>query len=160
MLRFDVVAVGARSSSRSRLAAASWVSRNGSSYVFCAVSASALHLHNRNDPAHVPTRTSSRTHDGGANGQKVMTDGSGVAGGKPVERLAGFEHAMHDDGELPRHCDGCALEPELFSQLQPPGAQRTVGDHSREDRRCRLIKQSPQMNVPAARDMAAIINLA
>jgi len=41
MLRFDVVAVGARSSSRSGLAAASWVSRNGSSYVFYAMSANA-----------------------------------------------------------------------------------------------------------------------
>ena len=42
MLRFAVVAVGARSSSRSELAAASWVSRNGSSYVFSAMSTSAL----------------------------------------------------------------------------------------------------------------------
>jgi hypothetical protein len=39
------------------------------------------------------------------------------------EWLAGDQHGVHDDGELPRNCDGRTFEAEPLSQLQSLFAQ-------------------------------------
>ena len=44
---------------------------------------------------------------------------SGQDAGASVEDLAGFQHRVHDDGQLARHGHGRALEADLLSQLQP-----------------------------------------
>jgi hypothetical protein len=69
IMRFEVVAAGARSSSRSERAAASWVFAERVFLCFLRNERDApLHLHNRNDPAHVPAGTSRRTLTWAQNG--------------------------------------------------------------------------------------------
>ena len=121
-----------------------------------------MHLHNRNDPAHVPAGTSRRTLTWVQNGQIVMTflfSNSGSCASLAVERLPGFEHTVHNDGKLSGDRDRGALEPDLPSQRQSPGPQGAVGMHTREDGSCRLIKQCPQVCVTPARDVAVIVYL-
>lgn len=83
---------------------------------------------------------------------------SGHGAGCPVEQLAGFQHRVHDDGQLARNGDGRTLEADPLSQLQPPGAQLAFGIGARQDHGCCFIKQSLQMSVAASGDVAVIID--
>ena len=73
------------------------------------------------------------------------------------ERLTGFEHRVHDDGELPRHRNSCPFEADPLPQLQPPLAQVPVGICARQDHGYGLIEQPSQMSVAAPGDMAILV---
>ena len=85
---------------------------------------------------------------------------SGDGAGGPVEQFAGFQHRVHDDGELARHGDGGALEADPLPQLQPPGAQVALGRAAGQDDRGRFVEQTSQLVVAAPGDMAVIVDLA
>ena len=42
-------------------------------------------------------------------------------------KFAGYQHGVHDDGQLARNRDRSALEPEPLAELQPPFVQVALG---------------------------------
>ena len=76
------------------------------------------------------------------------------------EWLAGDQHCMHDDGEFAGYRDGCSLEAEPLSQLQPPFAQITFGSASSEQHGCGLVEQPSQVAVATSGDMPVMVDLA
>ena len=88
LARLEVVAAGARSSSRSERAAASWVFAERVFLCFLRNERDApLHRHNRNDPAHVPAGTSRRRPDTDAT--QLDNDDFCVQGLRQLRRAVG-----------------------------------------------------------------------
>ena len=65
----------------------------------------------------------------------------------PVEQLPGFQHGMHDDGKLPRHRDGCALEADALSEFQAPFSHGAFSSASGQDHAGRFEEKASDMVV-------------
>jgi len=75
-----------------------------------------------------------------------------------IEQFASFEHGVHYDRQLSRHCDSSPFEPGALSELQAPDTQSAVRRRPREDHHGRFVQQSAQMIVTAPGDVTSIIN--
>ena len=98
--------------------------------------ASAVHPNTRNGSAHVPAGTSQRAQRLSA----ILNRSSGGSDAS-VEEGAGLEHRVHDNGELPRHSNGCPFEADPLSQFEAPSPQMAVGRAAGQDDGCRLKKE-------------------
>ena len=76
----------------------------------------AVHPIKRDGPAHVPAGTSGQRSRASA----IFNLSSGCQTGGPVEELAGPQHGVHHDRELPGHGDRGSLEADLLAQSLPP----------------------------------------
>lgn len=75
---------------------------------------------------------------------------SGCGPDRSVEELACLQHAVHVDRELASNCYGSPFEADLFSQLQFPDPQRTIGRDARQGHCRRFVEQTTQMIVAAS----------
>jgi hypothetical protein len=116
--------------------------------------ASAVHPIKRNGSAHVPAGTSQR-----AQRLNAFLNRSGGCADAPVEEGAGLEHRGHDDGEFPRHRNGCPLEANPLPELKAPSAQAALGRAAGQDDGCRLKQKPSHMAIAPAGDMAIIVDL-
>jgi len=85
--------------------------------------------------------------------------GSGC-GGCAVERFAGGQHGVHDDGEFAGDGNRGTLEAEPLSQLQAPCAQIGLCPAAGERRCCGLVEQPAQVAITPSGDMPVIVDLA
>src|SRR4029077_17876058 len=73
------------------------------------------------------------------------------------EQFAGFQHRVHQYGELASDGNSCALEADPFSELEAPRPQIAVCRGACENYRRRFVKQSAQMAVASPRYMTVIV---
>jgi hypothetical protein len=71
---------------------------------------------------------------------------SGGRAGGPIKELAGFQHRVHDNGELTRHGNGGSLEADPLPELEAPSPQAALGRAAGQDDGCRLKEQPLAMD--------------
>lgn len=117
-----------------------------------ALGRSPVHPIKRNGSAHVPAGTGTLV---GCSPTKLLRGSDDL----PVEQLSGFQHGMHDNGKLPRHRDGSALEADALSELQAPLSQGAFSSASGQDHAGGLEKKASDLVVTSSGDMAVVVDL-
>ena len=127
--------------------------RTEPSYVDGALGRSPVHPIKRNGSAHVPAGTDPLA-------SCLLAELLRRSACGPIEEFAGFQHGVHDNGELPGHGDSGALEADALTELKAPVSQGALCGAAGQDDGRRFVQKISNLVITASGDMAIIVYFA